>query len=142
MSVSEMIRDALCAVVGVDVEVSEGCSDQFRVELNVTVGLSGPPCGIVRLELNETTAHRLSAAMLCLDTPEESDDEMMRDAVGEIVNILAGRLKTIYGHESVLSMPVVSEGAAEASDHPLESYSGTFAVGDDLIRISTGWREA
>ena len=142
MAISEMFRDALCAVLGTEVQVSEACSDSLLVELTVTVGLSGRPCGIVRVELNEVTAHRLCAAMLCLDTPEESDDEMMRDAVGEIVNILAGKLKTIYGRESVLSMPVVSEGAAESSDHSQESFTGTFAVGDDLIRVTTGWTAA
>ncbi|WP_263419123.1 chemotaxis protein CheX [Terriglobus albidus] len=141
MNVSNTIQDALSALTGCEVQMSQTGSESFPVELHAVVDFNGTPSGMIRLELSQATADRLSATMLGFDDPSEVDDiEMRNDAIGEIVNIIAGKVKALRGKtDALLSMPIVGDIRAERPELAHDNFSGIFMVGEDIVRVSTGW---
>jgi len=74
--------------------------------LSATVGFKEG--GGVALEMDESVARNVSAAILCFDDPSEVDDEMLNDAMGEMANVLAGMMKAKHGGHLSLQLPKVS----------------------------------
>jgi chemotaxis protein CheX len=82
-------------------------------EIYIAAGIpfSGAQPWILTLLLPKVSALALTKALAGIDIPLESTD--MTDAVGELVNILAGhvveRMETA-GHKSSMSLPMVARG--------------------------------
>lgn len=84
---------------------------------SAAVTVSGGWRGVVTVELDEVVAQRLSARMLALPEDEAVADGDVADAVGELVNMVGGNVKSLMPGPSVLSLPAVAAGrAAFASD--------------------------
>ncbi|HVK29188.1 MAG TPA: chemotaxis protein CheX [Nocardioides sp.] len=82
-----------------------------------SVTVSGGWAGVVTVELDEGVAQQLSARMLALPDDEPVTDGDIADAVGELVNMVGGNVKSLMPGPSVLSLPAVAAGrAAFASD--------------------------
>lgn len=141
MHLSNAIQDTLTSLTGCQVRVSETGCETFPVELCAAIDFNGSPSGMIRLELSQATADRLSAAMLGFDDPSEiEDDDMRKDAIGEIVNVIAGKIKALRGTtDAVMSMPMVGCEQSATPDMPHDSFSGIFVLGEDVVRITTGW---
>ncbi|WP_377324620.1 chemotaxis protein CheX [Pimelobacter simplex] len=78
--------------------------------------VSGGWPGVVTVELDETVARQLTARMLDLPADATGDGDIA-DAVGELVNMVGGNIKSLMPGPSVLSLPSVAAGrAAFASD--------------------------
>ena len=75
------------------------------------VGLAGDLCGLLSFRCATPSAHRIAAQMLGGD--EVPSEECVRDALGEICNMVAGSFKAqISGlaHQCMLSIPTVITG--------------------------------
>lgn len=84
---------------------------------SAAVTVSGGWQGVVTIELDDHVAHELSLRMLALPSSESVDDSDVADAVGELVNMVGGSVKSLMPGPSVLSLPSVAVGrAAFASD--------------------------
>lgn len=82
-----------------------------------SVTVTGGWHGVVTVELDEAVAQQLSARMLALPDDEAVADVDIADAVGELVNMVGGNVKSLMPGPSVLSLPAVAAGrAAFASD--------------------------
>lgn len=82
-----------------------------------SVTVSGGWHGVVTVELDEAVARQLSARMLAIPDGEPIADGDIADAVGELVNMVGGNVKSLMPGPSALSLPVVAAGrAAFASD--------------------------
>ncbi|GAA4089119.1 chemotaxis protein CheX [Nocardioides kongjuensis] len=82
--------------------------------------ISGGWQGVVTVELDEVLARRLTTRMLALPADEEASDSDVADAVGELVNMVGGNVKSLMPGPSVLSLPAVAAGrAAFSSDSTL-----------------------
>lgn len=82
-----------------------------------SVTVSGGWAGVVTVELDEGVAQQLSARMLAIPEGEPVTDGDIADAVGELVNMVGGNVKSLMPGPSVLSLPSVAAGrAAFASD--------------------------
>lgn len=68
-------------------------SDEIEGTVFGMVPLGGEPNGCVTLSLGREDSRRLVAAMLQLPY-EEVDDELIRDGVGEMANVVAGFAQT------------------------------------------------
>jgi chemotaxis protein CheX len=66
--------------------------------------------GAVLLECTRPQAYELTHRLMGIDTPANINDDV-RDAMGEMANMLAGNLKSVLPHGIDLSMPSVVEGA-------------------------------
>jgi chemotaxis protein CheX len=58
------------------------------------VGFSGNATGVVHIRLESAVAHRLAAAIIDVDPKELTDPAEIDDVIGELVNIVAGNLKS------------------------------------------------
>jgi chemotaxis protein CheX len=74
---------------------------------------AGPWKGAVLVQCNRTQACDFTERLMGISQPSEFDDDV-RDAVGELTNIIGGNLKPILPHGVVLSMPSVVEGYPSA----------------------------
>jgi len=93
--------------------------------------VSGGWAGVVTVELDEGVAQQLSARMLALPEGEPVADGDIADAVGELVNMVGGNVKSLMPGPSVLSLPAVAAGrAAFASDVA------------EVCRLDLAWRGA
>ena len=103
---------------------------------SAAVSVSGGWDATVTVELSATVALSLTATMLGLSGPEETEDGDVADAVGELVNMVGGNVKSLMPGPSVLSLPAVAAGRAA---HPtgateVARFDGTWA--GEPVRVS------
>jgi chemotaxis protein CheX len=81
--------------------------------VRAAVDILGPCRGVVVLELEPATAHAAAVRMLG-DEPAELTD--VDDAVGELVNMVGGNLKSLLPQSCSLGLPVVVRGGGSAPE--------------------------
>ena len=77
-------------------------------EFTAVIGLAGPVNGVFALRCGERTAVGIARGMLGVD--EVADKDEVRDALGEVCNMVVGNFKAKTGRAgemSVLSLPTV-----------------------------------
>ena len=79
--------------------------------LTATVHLTGDWNGAVVLECDRGQACRFAGRFLAMDPPDTLDD-VVRDVLGELVNMISGNLKCVLTRGIQLSMPSVVDGAS------------------------------
>jgi chemotaxis protein CheX len=80
-------------------------------DITAMVGLAGGMCGILGVRCTREAAARMASKMLGSDPPLDSPD--VRDAFGEVGNMIAGNFKnkiTGMGDSCMLSVPTVVTG--------------------------------
>ena len=82
--------------------------DQDR--LTSAVHLEGARNGVVLLECTRRQACRFASRFLSMDLPEAVDD-VVRDVLGELANMIGGNLKCVLTRGIKLSTPTVVEGS-------------------------------
>ncbi|MEV5001587.1 chemotaxis protein CheX [Nocardioides sp. LML1-1-1.1] len=95
---------------------------------SAAVTVSGGWQGVVTVELQEDAARLLGAGMLDLPAAEVADADVA-DAVGELVNMVGGNLKSLMPGPSVLSLPAVAAGRAVFASDVVE-----------VCRLDLAWR--
>jgi chemotaxis protein CheX len=94
------------------------------------VYLAGAWRGAVLLECDRSQACQFTSRLISIPVPEEVNADV-RDAMGELANMLGGNLKSVLPRGVVLSMPSVVEG----SDYSLR-ICGTNAAVERLAYAS------
>lgn len=97
---------------------------------SAAVTVSGGWHGVVTVELQEDAARSLGAGMLDLPADEVADADVA-DAVGELVNMVGGNIKSLMPGPSVLSLPTVAAGRAVFASDVAE-----------VCRLDLSWRGA
>jgi chemotaxis protein CheX len=83
-----------------------------------SVVIRGGWSGFVVLEMGSGTAEEAARVMLDLEAGDDVEPEEVADAVGELVNIIGGNLKSLLPTASSLGLPRVGEvTAAVAVEH-------------------------
>jgi chemotaxis protein CheX len=77
--------------------------------LTAVVHLTGDWSGAVLLECDRRQACRFAGRFLSLDTPHTVDD-VVRDVLGELANMIGGNMKCVLTRGILLSMPSVVDG--------------------------------
>ena len=82
----------------------------FERDISAVIGLSGAVRGAVVISMKKDFALKVTDALVG-STHDELDDDVV-DAVGEIVNIIAGNIKQHVegGEQIVISLPTVVKG--------------------------------
>ena len=108
----EQVETVLCSLREDAVEaVDEPRRDTHGTEHRITgcVHVSGNWDGVVSLECGYGMAVDIAAAMFEMEAEELSEDEV-RDALGEVANLLAGQFKADLPEGCNLSLPTVTKG--------------------------------
>jgi chemotaxis protein CheX len=79
---------------------------------SAAVAVSGGWDATVTVELAAPVALALTTTMLGLEAADEAEDGDIADAVGELVNMVGGNIKSLMPGPSVLSLPAVAAGRA------------------------------
>lgn len=134
-STRELATDALglsgCTLAGVANERPPGAygsyislvSDTQSLELGLISSREG--CGV------------LSRALLCMEPEDELSEEDLADAMGEVINIVGGGVKTrMVEHDGSLKigLPLIIDGSIEPTDH-VEEVIATAMIGEVEIHL-------
>jgi chemotaxis protein CheX len=103
---------------------------------SAAVSTSGGWEAIVTVELSAGLAFSLTRLMMAFGEDEELEDADVADAVGELVNMIGGNIKSLMPGPSALSLPAVAAGRAA---HPsgateISRFDGQWA--GEPVRVS------
>ena len=87
-----------------------------RDSVSGTISITGAWQGHVVVNLTATAATAVAAAFLGMDDPAEVAEADVSDAIGELVNMVGGNVKSLAPSPSALSLPLVIHGGAFAPD--------------------------
>jgi chemotaxis protein CheX len=107
------VREIFSTMVGVELPSSTVVQTVTRFTDCVTamVGFAGSYSGMIAIHAEQAVALQIASQMLGMDISECDDD--VRDALGEIANMVGGSFKHHFvddGHEVRLSTPSVMSG--------------------------------
>jgi CheY-specific phosphatase CheX len=115
---AEILPDELAQIVKtvfgtmVSLEVDEWGTLWFPSgdRLTSAVHLTGGWKGAVLLECDWVVARRFACRFLSID-PSDMVDDLVRDVLGELANMIGGNLKCVLTQDIQLSMPTVVDGS-------------------------------
>jgi chemotaxis protein CheX len=110
-------------------------------EVVAVAEISGEWNGVVCLSCSPRAARHAAAAMFEMADEELTADEIT-DAVGELVNVVGGNIKSLVPGPTVLSLPQVSEGGMTVlPDHLEQAFEVRFSWMAEPVIVSI-WTEA
>jgi len=114
-TVEAALENAAREVFEMMVGTSLGSADRATlpkvVDYTAMVGLAGDLCGVLSFRCATSSAHRIASQML--GTEEAPTEECVRDAMGEVCNMIAGSFKAQISDlaaQCMLSVPMVVSG--------------------------------
>ena len=104
-------REVFDLMVGTSLEVRQDLDSTSELDLTAMIGLAGSLCGVISVRCSSEAGRLITAKMLGI--PAEEAQQSMRDAIGEIVNMVAGNFKSKLSgsNHCMLSIPTVITGA-------------------------------
>lgn len=103
------------------------------------VGITGSVVGTISVQFKKALAIKVTANMLQSEVPDLNDD--VRDAIGEVGNMIAGALKTELANKGInfdISIPTVVMGPGHSIGHVpgAESVFFPFGVESDSFVVT------
>lgn len=110
--IDEFVHSVWSSVLEMDVlasdkEVSPSSSDDNYLTGIVTI--TGDWNGAVSIDCPEPLAKAIASSMFDMELDEISESEV-RDALGEVTNMIGGNFKSILGCDTQLSIPTIVNG--------------------------------
>ena len=145
--VDRATTDVFAMMLGREVQIDAADDDVLEVPgLVATLDITGDAPGSIAVLIGNPDARRLTAAMLgeppSNDTADVGVSDDVRDAVGELGNLIVGRAKVIASDDQPfeMSLPRVTDAVASRPQWSSSTASRTLhAVADDItfaIRIA------
>ena len=106
---AQIVESVFETMMNLEVGPSEAPWFPSTDRVTSTVHLAGDWNGAVLLECDRKQACRFTGRFLSMDPPETVDD-MVRDVMGELANMIGGNLKCVLTQGIRLSMPSVVDG--------------------------------
>jgi chemotaxis protein CheX len=123
---AQIVRDVFQTMLRYEIHES---SDDYKSRTSVVTSaifFAGSWKGAVVLECSEAQARFLTGRLMDIPEPPRMDNDT-RDAMGEVVNMIGGNLKSVLPPGVGLSMPSVLEGA---------DYAYRICGSNELVRFS------
>ena len=118
--------------------------EQLNNSISGIIGLAGGTQGMLAIHLPKVAALAVTEAFLGMEVPDIDDD--VRDAIGELANMLGGSLKAVLdpgGGEIQLSMPSAVHGEQYMVDclADAESVTVPFSFAEQNFTVELQLRE-
>lgn len=110
---SQIVASVFETMMGLEVWCDEADWTPGTDRMTATVHLTGDWNGALLVECDQRQACILAGRFLSMEVPETVDD-VVRDVLGEIANMVGGNLKCIMTSGIRLSMPTVVDGSSYA----------------------------
>jgi chemotaxis protein CheX len=107
---AQIVESVFGTMLSLDVSQCEASWFPSEDRLTSSIHLTGDWSGAVLLECSEQQACRFAGRFLAMDPPDAVDD-VVRDVLGEMANMIGGNLKCILSPGIQLSMPSVIIGS-------------------------------
>ncbi|PLX69209.1 MAG: chemotaxis protein CheX [Denitrovibrio sp.] len=142
-STSEVFK----TMVGINPERGElylKSSDKLPYDISGIIGLAGQASGFVVISMSEKLAYNVLENFLG-EVKTEMDEDVM-DAIGEILNMIAGGAKQIFSKKGIrfkISIPnvVVGKNHRVGKQKNVQSIGMSFKVGDENFVIEVSLNE-
>src|SRR3978361_1253536 len=110
-TLSALTTDIWSSMLGIDLAPGSGVVGELGGERTLTgcVQITGGWAGAVTIRRATALAARFAAVMFGCEADTLSDEEV-RDALGELTNMLAGSVKGMVPEECQLGIPAVADG--------------------------------
>jgi chemotaxis protein CheX len=108
-TVTQIVESIFATMMELEVSASDKAWHPADDRLTSCINIEGDWNGAVSLECNQAQACRFAGQLLCMDPPNSVDNDV-RDALGELANMIGGNLKSTMAVNSRLSMPSVIDG--------------------------------
>jgi CheY-specific phosphatase CheX len=123
---TQIVRDVFATMLGYEINESFDDYSSRGDVVTCAIFFAGVWKGALILECNEPQACFFTGRLMGIPEPAQLDDNA-RDAMGEVVNMVGGNLKSVLPPGVGLSMPSVLEGHNHAyricGTHQVERYS-------------------
>jgi CheY-specific phosphatase CheX len=110
VEIREIAESIWGAMLGLPIEAGSVGASESWVTGCVTIG--GGWSGAVTVELSSGLARQVASALFAMEPAEVTDAEV-RDAVGELANMVGGNIKALMPGSCQLSLPAVANGRSE-----------------------------
>lgn len=138
--ISDATLEVFATMVFMDIEPGEPSGDTLGVDSNLTsiIGLAGGLKGLLAIHCPGDVARGVTGAMLGMDVEELDED--VKDAIGEVANMIAGGIKvSLAEHDrdvelaiptTVIGTSIRTSGLAGASKVivPFSTPAGRFEI--------------
>jgi chemotaxis protein CheX len=119
-------------------------SEKLPYDISGIIGLAGQASGFVIISMTESLA--LQCVENFIGEKKESIDDDVMDAIGEILNMIAGGAKQIFSKTGVrfkISIPnvVVGKDHVVGKQKNVQSLGMTFKVGEETFVIEVALKE-
>ena len=104
-------REVFEMMVGTSLDSADHATLPTVADYTALVGLAGDLSGVLSFRCATASAHRIASQML--GTEEAPSEECVRDAIGEVCNMIAGSFKgqiSDLADQCMLSVPMVVSG--------------------------------
>jgi chemotaxis protein CheX len=107
--ISQIVGDVFQTMLSVDIEASPQLWTPRAGDITAAIFFAGTWRGAALLECTERQGRTWTGRLLSIPDPPVINDDV-RDAMGELVNMIGGNLKSVLPPGVGLSMPSVVEG--------------------------------
>ncbi len=108
----QLTEQACDGMLGLPIALSDDAQNSFDFALSAQIKITGDAKALLSLHSEASFARHLAATMYMADADGLAEDEI-HDALGELVNILAGNIKGMVPGETFLSLPCVGQSMAD-----------------------------
>ena len=112
-SMDEAVEEVFSLMMGVHCASVDDCPDDGAEIISSVIGLAGAMSGTCVLRCEERTARRIAGALT--GTEFKSLDNLVKDAMGEVCNMVTGAWKgrhPVFASKCMLSTPTVVTGSS------------------------------
>ena len=107
---AQIVESVFGAMMSLEVAQGGSAWSPGRDRLTAAVHLKGEWNGAVAVECDQGLACRFAGRFLSMD-PMDTADDVVRDVLGELANMIGGNLKCVLTRGIQLSMPSVVDGS-------------------------------
>ncbi len=129
--IREIAENIWGAMLALPIELGEAEAPEY---VTGCVDISGGWHGSVAVELSTGLARQVAATLFAMEPGEVTEAEV-RDAVGEMANMIGGNVKALMPGSCRLSLPAVASGRADQTRGRLYATAGLVS-GFEPARIS------
>jgi chemotaxis protein CheX len=139
-SIEEVVHDVWSTYAETSLQPAVPPEAEPRSALGMVTGrifVTGAWIGSIEVEASRVLATEAAARMLGID-PDAVSFADVKDALGELTNIIGGNIKSMLPGPSHLSLPAVWEGSAPRirRQHEQKVDAATLAIGDERLSVT------
>lgn len=137
-TVHQVVAEVFSTMLGIEVTPADACRPAGEeVWVAACIHLTGACSGSIIVEVPSAFGRQAAGAMFGSDPASLGDGEV-KDAIGEVANMVAGALRLALPTPNQISLPSVAEGRLLSCRVPGSQLAleACFVAGNDQFRVS------